>query len=87
MEPFTELYFLASTNKNGTKIDKAITKAPVFLLGIDFNTPYCNKKYHSGTICNGVDIPLASNVLSGCVNVKIVQNNCTDKQAKITNKP
>lgn len=87
MAPLTELYFLTSTNRNGTNIDNAITKAPVFLLGIDFKTPYCNKKYHSGTICNGVDIPAASNVLSGCVRVRTVQYNCNDNKLIITNNP
>ena len=39
---------------------------PAFLLGIAFNIAYWHKKYHSGTICNGVNNGQTSNALSGC---------------------
>jgi hypothetical protein len=39
---------------NITKIANAKKTAPNNLLGIDLNTAYNGKKYHSGTICGGV---------------------------------
>jgi hypothetical protein len=39
---------------------------PAFLLGTDFNIEYWHRKYHSGTICKGVNDGETSNALSGC---------------------
>ena len=39
---------------------------PAFLFGTAFNIAYWHRKYHSGTICKGVNNPQASNALSGC---------------------
>jgi hypothetical protein len=39
---------------------------PAFLLGIAFSIAYWHRKYHSGTICEGVSNPQASDALSGC---------------------
>jgi len=39
---------------------------PEFLLGTAFNIAYWQRKYHSGTMCNGVSNVQASNALSEC---------------------
>jgi len=41
---------------------------PAFLFGTAFSIAYWHRKYHSGTICNGVRNAQASNALSGCDN-------------------
>ena len=49
-----ELRFLSSPNKIIIEIEVINTMNPAFLLGTAFNIAYCIRKYHSGTICNGV---------------------------------
>jgi len=39
---------------------------PAFLFGTAFNIAYWHRKYHSGTICKGVNNAQASNALSVC---------------------
>ena len=46
------------------EVNKIMT--PAFLFGIDFNIEYWHRKYHSGTICKGVNDGETSNALSGC---------------------
>ncbi len=36
---------------------------PAFLLGTSFKIVYWKRKYHSGTICKGVNNPQTSNAL------------------------
>jgi len=52
-------------NETRNKIDLNRATTPPSLFGTARRIAYANKKYHSGTICNGVDKGSASIKLSG----------------------
>ena len=62
---------LISPNKKKMKMEVNKIMNPEFLLGTAFNIAYWHRKYHSGTICKGVNNVETSDALSGCENIKI----------------
>jgi hypothetical protein len=79
--------FLTSVKKNSINIEVNKEPNPAFLLGIAFKIAYWHRKYHSGTICNGVNNGLASNALS--VSDKGENPKCVSRKYKhkMRNKP
>jgi hypothetical protein len=49
---------IGNNKRTNNEANKAIT--PTNLFGIDLKIAYDGRKYHSGTICSGVTIGLAS---------------------------
>jgi len=68
-----------------TEVNNTIN--PAFLLGTALSIAYWQRKYHSGTICNGVSKAHASNALSGCDNVAIPKWHCKKYNVKTTSNP
>ena len=65
-----------SPKKYRINIEVNKTMNPAFLLGTALSIAYWHRKYHSGTICNGVTKAHASSALSGCDSVANPKLHC-----------